>query len=162
MADWTSATKDDNQGFHTAFGDFLHTVEQMQFTTNTTSKGDITIQQTPRNELRRQGLQALIKDLVMLYGEDFDVVETKEGIVIVAENQPDGWTFSWELKSTIKSLNFDPFLEACHWDEDQAAKAVKKARRAQERADAEAAIQAKRAAKLALAEAKARKANEDK
>lgn len=89
-----TATSKDDQASHTAFGDFLHSVEQMQFTTNTTSKGDITIQQTPRNELRRQGLQALIKDLVMLYGEDFDVVETKEGIVIVAENQPDGWTFS--------------------------------------------------------------------
>jgi hypothetical protein len=48
----------------------------------------------------------------VIYGDEFDIVETKEGIVIVAENQADDWTFSWELKSTIKALNFDPFLEA--------------------------------------------------
>lgn len=62
----------------------------MELPTNTTSKGETTIQQTPRNELRREGLNALKQDLINLYGDDFDVVETKEGIIIVAENEVDG------------------------------------------------------------------------
>jgi hypothetical protein len=30
----------------------------------------------------------------MLYGDDFDIVETESGIVLVAENAADGTTFS--------------------------------------------------------------------
>lgn len=136
----------------THFGKFLHKVEQLELNTNTTSKGETTIQQTPRNELRREGLNALKQDLVEFYGDDFDVVETKEGLVIVAENQPGEWTFSWELKNTIKSLDYDPFLEACNFDEDQAQKAIKKARREAERETKERNLAAKREAKLKLVE----------
>ena len=136
----------------TYFGEFLRKISQMELTTNTTSKGETTIQQTPRNELRREGLNALKQDLVKFYGDEFDVVETKEGIVIVAENEPGGWTFSWELKSTIKSLDYDPFLEAGNFDEDQAQKAAKKARREAERETKERNLAAKREAKLKLVE----------
>lgn len=134
----------------TKFGEFLDKISQMELPTNTTSKGETTIQQTPRNELRREGLNALKQDLIKLYGDNFDVVETKEGIVIVAENDIDGWTFSWELKSTIKSLDYDPFIEANNFDEDQAQKAAKKARREAERETKERNLAAKREAKLKL------------
>ena len=46
-----------------------------------------------------------------MYGEDFDILETKEGIVIAAENEPGEFTFSWELKSTIKSIDYDPLKQ---------------------------------------------------
>lgn len=131
------------------FVEFLHEIEEAVLPTNETTKGDITIQQTPRNELRRKGLDALKQDLQVIYGDEFDIVETKEGIVIVAENQADDWTFSWELKSTIKALNFDPFLEAGNWDEDQAAKRAKKERIATERAAKEKALAEKRAKAMA-------------
>ena len=35
----------------TKFGEFLNKISQMELPTNTTSKGETTIQQTPRNEL---------------------------------------------------------------------------------------------------------------
>ena len=75
-----------------AFVRFLQEVENNNFETNTTATGLKTIQQSTRNELRKQGVKALKEDLNKLYGEYFDIVETKEGIVIVAEN--DEFTFS--------------------------------------------------------------------
>lgn len=84
-----------------------------------------------------------------MYGKDFDIVETKEGIVIVAENEPGNFTFSWELKSTIKSLDYDPFMEANNFDEEQASKAERKMRREQEKAAKIAEIAAKREKKMA-------------
>ena len=69
------------------------------------------------------------------YGGEFDIVETKDGIVIVAENEPNDYTFSWELKSTIKSIDYDPFIEASAFEEDMADKdARRQAREAQKAA----------------------------
>ena len=76
------------------FKKFLHKVEDAEFEQNTTITGTTTIQQTSRNNLRREGLAALKEDLIMLYGDDFDIVETESGIVLVAENAADGTTFS--------------------------------------------------------------------
>lgn len=78
----------------TYFADFLHTVEQTQFETNTTATGIVTIQQTPRNQLRKAGIEALKRDLEQIYGDEFDIVETKEGLIIIAENEPGDFTFS--------------------------------------------------------------------
>ena len=86
---------------------------------------------------------------MQMYGKEFDIVETKEGIVIVAENDPGNFTFSWELKSTIKSLDYDPFMEANYFDEEQASKAERKMRREQEKAAKIAEIAAKREKKMA-------------
>lgn len=76
------------------FSEFLHEIESASYPTNTTSTGTVTIQQTLRNQLRRKGQIALLEDLKALYGDEFDIVETKDGIVIVAENEAGDFTFS--------------------------------------------------------------------
>lgn len=78
----------------TNFATFLHQVEQQSFETNVTAKGVTTIKQTPRNELKRAGVEAFKQDLIDAYGDEFDVVETADGIVIVAENEPNNFTLS--------------------------------------------------------------------
>lgn len=130
----------------TNFSDFLHEVEKTEYPTNTTSTGNVTIQQSIRNELRKKGVAALKADLQWLL-EDFDIVETKEGIVIVAEN--DDFTFSWELKNTIKSIDFDPFMEANAYDESLAEKESKKRKAEEEKKQKLEQINKKREAKLA-------------
>ena len=113
----------------TNFGKFLsERIENpdtaVEILTNTTANGMVTIQQTQRNQLRKEGLQAFKQDLIDWYGsEGFDVVETKEGIVIVAEaaarNDDDGdggYTFSWEIKPTIKNLDYDHFIESNNFE----------------------------------------------
>lgn len=99
-------------------------------------------------------MAALKTDLTALYHDvaGFDVVETKEGIVIVAEN--DEFTFSWEIKSTIKSLDYEPFEEANAYDDEVAAKAAKKAAKAEAAAAKAAETARRRAAKVAEAEAR--------
>jgi hypothetical protein len=74
--------------------------------------------------------------------------------VLVAENAADGTTFSWELKSTIKSVDYDPFLDADKWEAKCEAVAAKKARIAKEKAEKAELLAAKRAAKLAEVAAK--------
>ena len=136
--------KDDLQ-----FGKFLEEVTTKSFETNTTATGTVTIQQSARNSLRKQGVEALKHDLELMYGEQFDILETKEGIIIAAENEPGEFTFSWELKSTIKSIDYDPFIEANNFDEEVAMKEEKKLRREQEKATKLKMLEEKRAKKLA-------------
>lgn len=76
------------------FGKFLQEVAETEYETNTTATGTVTIQQSTRNALRKKGVEALKHDLELMYGEEFDVLETKEGIVIAAENEPGEFTFS--------------------------------------------------------------------
>lgn len=76
------------------FSEFLRKVEQTEFQTNTTATGTNTIQQSQRNVLRKEGVAAFKADLMDMYGDEFDVVETKDGIVIVAENEPGDFSFS--------------------------------------------------------------------
>lgn len=136
--------KDDLQ-----FGKFLEGVANESFETNTTATGTVTIQQSARNLLRKQGVEALKHDLELMYGEQFDILETKEGIIIAAENEPGEFTFSWELKSTIKSIDYDPFIEANNFDEEMAMKEEKKLRREQEKVAKLKMLEEKRAKKLA-------------
>lgn len=82
------------------------------------------------------------------------MLETKDGLVLVAENEPGEWTFSWELKSTIKSLDYDPFIEANNYDEEVASKQEKKLRREQEKEAKLKLLEEKRAKKLAEIERK--------
>ena len=143
----------------TNFGKFLsERIENpdtaVKILTNTTANGMVTIQQTQRNQLRKEGLQAFKQDLIDWYGnEGFDVVETKEGIVIVAEAAADdddgGYTFSWEIKPTIKNLDYDPFIEANNFEEDKANKAQKKARQQAENEAKNARLIKKREERLA-------------
>lgn len=85
----------------------------------------------------------------MLYGAQFDIVETKDGIVIAAENEPGDFTFSWEIKSTIKALDYDPFVEASNYDEAQAQKIKRKQDKEDEKRAKVAALEEKRAKRLA-------------
>ena len=141
----------------TNFGKFLsERIENpdtaVEILTNTTPNGMVTIQQTQRNQLRKEGLQAFKQDLIDWYGsEGFDVVETKEGIVIVAEATADdgGYTCSWEIKPTIKNLDYDPFIEANNFEEDKANKAQKKARQQAEKEAKNARLIKKREERLA-------------
>lgn len=45
------------------FKEFLKTVENTEYATNTTATGALTIQQSIRNELRKEGVAALKADL---------------------------------------------------------------------------------------------------
>ena len=143
-----------NTEYNPKFSEFLRMVEETEYETNTTATGALTIQQSARNELRKIGVAALKADLEWLYGEEFDVVETKEGIVLVAENKPGDFTFSWELKNTIKSLDYDPFIQASNYEEAVAEKAEKKARVEAEKAERAQKLEENRAKKLAEIEAK--------
>ena len=143
-----------NTEYNPKFSEFLRMVEETEYETNTTATGALTIQQSVRNELRKVGVAALKADLEWLYGDEFDVVETKEGIVLVAENEPGDFTFSWELKNTIKSLDYDPFIQASNYEEAIAEKAEKKARVEAEKAERAQKLEEKRAKKLAEIEAK--------
>ena len=143
-----------NTEYNPKFSEFLRMVEETEYETNTTATGALTIQQSVRNELRKVGVAALKADLEWLYGDEFDVVETKEGIVLVAENEPGDFTFSWELKNTIKSLDYDPFIQASNYEEAIAEKAEKKAKAEAEKAERAQKLEEKRAKKLAEIEAK--------
>ena len=64
-----------------------------------------------------------------MYGDELDILVTKEGIVFVIENEATGYTISWELKNTIKALDYDPFEAANTYDDEVAEKAAKAAAR---------------------------------
>ena len=70
-----------------AFKDFLHKLEQLPLEVKEKTNGTATIQQTTRNILREEGVAALLADLTALYGDEFDIVETADGIDFVAENE---------------------------------------------------------------------------
>jgi hypothetical protein len=76
------------------FSKFLSMVAETEFETNTTATGTATIQQSARNELRKRGVEALIHALKLLYGDDLDILETRDGIIFAAENEPGDFTFS--------------------------------------------------------------------
>ena len=88
-----------------AFKSFLHKMEEDKLEVKEKANGTATIQQTTRNKYREEGVAALLQDLISLYGDEFDIVETADGICFVAENILSDITITWELKSTIKSLN---------------------------------------------------------
>lgn len=52
-----------NTDYQSQFGAFLHQIETTNYSTNTTATGALTIQQSTRNELRKQGVAALKADL---------------------------------------------------------------------------------------------------
>lgn len=50
--------------YKSKFADFLAKIETTSYPTNTTSTGSNTIQQSIRNELRKEGVSALKEDLI--------------------------------------------------------------------------------------------------
>lgn len=142
--------KIDEADYFPAFEKFADKVANTDYVVNTTSAGAQTIQQSTRNQMRKEGVAALMADLRHLYAnsDSVEMAETKDGIVLIIENNPGNFTITWELKSTIKSLDYDPFVEANSFDESNAIKASKKAAREKEKVDHQKALEAKRAAKL--------------
>lgn len=140
--------------FHSYFADFLRGVEQTEYKTNPTARGTLTIQQGIRNDLHAKGVVALREDLQNLFGSEFDVVETADGIVVVAENVPGDFTFSWEIKSTIKSLDYDPFIDASNYEAAKEQKEAKRREKENKRAMTEQNLKEKREQKLAEIAAK--------
>lgn len=78
----------------TNFGNFIKEIESANLPIKVTANGSRTIEQTPRNQMRQKGLEALFEDLQELYGDEMDLVLTNEGIVLVGENEPNDVTFS--------------------------------------------------------------------
>lgn len=136
----------------THFGKFLHDIEQTNFNFHTTVNGDVTIQQSDRNKIRSKGIEAFLTDLINWYGDDFDIVRTKEGIVVVAENEPNDFTFGWEIKCTIKSPDYDPFIQASLYEDEVKKKEEKRQQQQKEKEEKQLQIEQKRAAKLAQIE----------
>lgn len=126
---------------------FLNNVQDANYEQNTTSTGTVTIKQTLRNNIRSEGIEALLADLKWLYGDEFDILRTKEGIVFTLLMN-NGELFSWELKSTIKALDFDPYVAADMFASEQEKKISKKESRRLEMEAKELALAAKRQAKL--------------
>lgn len=140
---WEKVAVEDEDSLQ--FPGFMAKVSETEFETDTTASGTETIQQSTRNRLRKEGITALKHDLKKLY-PNIDIVETKEGIVLVCEN--DAFTFSWELKSTIKSLDYDPFIEASNFDKTNAVKEAKRNEREQAKIARAKALEIKREEKL--------------
>lgn len=135
------------------FIDFLYGLEDNELEQNTTATGITTIKQTKRNQLRAEGVKALLSDLKLIYGDDFDILQTKEGIVFTVMMN-DETLLSWELKSTIKALDFDPYIAAEMYETEQEQKSSKREARIKEEEAKRIALEAKRQAKLAEQERK--------
>lgn len=136
-----------NESKKSRFLNFIQSLESIQLPTNITAKGETIIQQTRRNELRREGLKALIEDFNEIWGDKLFILETKDGIVVATE-LIDGKIFSWETKHTIKSLDYDPFYEAKVFEEDQKMKQVKKEEREKKEQERQTKLELKRREKL--------------
>ena len=116
--------------------------------TNITASGTETVQQTIRNQWRTEGVAALVSDLKQMYGDELDILVTKEGIVFVIENEATGYTISWELKNTIKSIDYDPFIEANNFDDEEARKQLKRQHKEEERIERERRLAEARAKRM--------------
>jgi len=110
------------------FNDFLTKVENGTYETTVNARGAITIQQTIRNKLRAEGQQALFEDLKALY-PDFDCLMTADGIVFVSCNKD--FDFSFQIKCTIPSTDYNAYDEADSYEFTMKAKAEKKAQQEQ-------------------------------
>ena len=116
------------------FAQFLEKVAHNKYNVSVNARGIQSIQQTDRNKLRREGEDALFEDLLNIY-KDFDVVQTKDGICLIAHNAD--FEFTFELKACIKSTDYDPYFEADDFAEQRAEKeAAKKAKEAAKKAKA--------------------------
>lgn len=122
------------------FSDFLKKIENNTFDTTVNARGIATIQQTIRNKLRAEGQEALFEDLQDIF-TDFDCLMTKDGIVFVSHNKD--FEFSFQIKCTVPSIDYDPYFEADDYAEQEQLKAEKKKQK-----EADAKAKAERQAKL--------------
>lgn len=137
-----------------AVKDFLHKLESEPWEVKEKTNGTATIQQTTRNQLREEGVAAFFSDFITFYGDEYDIVRTADGICFAAENEIIDKTIPVMIKFEIKSVDYDPFLEADRYDQMRAEKNAKKEAREKEKANREELVRIKRAQKLAEIEAK--------
>lgn len=149
------------EGFQNKFGAFLKSLESCgEIPTNMTSSGVKTIQQAVRNKIRQQGVQALLDDFRAIYGDSAEILETEGGIVFAVETDDGkGFTLSWEIKSTIKSTDYDPFIDAANYDEKKANKEESRLRKEREQKEHEETAKRKREELLAKLEKNKSKLN---
>lgn len=75
---------------------------------------------------------------------------------MVIENEANDVTVTWELKSTIKSVDCDPFIDAQLYEDDCRNKEARAVEREAEKNAKIAALEAKRAAKIAEIQARSK------
>lgn len=111
------------------FAEFLTKVQKSTYETTVNAKGIAMIQQTVRNKLRAEGQDALYADLLQFF-PDFDCLLTAEGIIFVSHNKD--FEFSFQLKATVPSIEYDPYEAADDYAEQERIKKEKKEKKAAE------------------------------
>lgn len=109
--------------------DFLSLMKELEtrdLNTNVNVNGKITIQQTQRNALRRELVDAFYDFLI---NQGIQVFLTNDGIIMAVENQHIG-TISIETKLAFKALDYNPMDEADLYEDEQESKAIEKANKA--------------------------------
>ena len=112
------------------FLELMKDLETRDLNTNVNANGKITIQQTQRNALRRELVDAFYDFLI---DQKLDVFLTGDGIILAVENVNIG-TISIEAKLAFKALDYNPEDEADAYEDELAAKAAEKASKAKAKA----------------------------
>ena len=118
------------------FLELMADLETRDLNTNVNANGKITIQQTQRNALRKELVNAFYDYLIE---QGLDVYLTADGIILAAENEHIG-TISIEVKLAFKALDYNPADEADSYEDELAAKAEEKANKAKLKAKRIAAL----------------------
>lgn len=112
------------------FLELMKDLETRDLNTNVNANGKITIQQTQRNALRKELVDAFYDFLIE---QKLDVFLTGDGIILAVENANIG-TISIEAKLAFKALDYNPEDEADAYEDELAAKAADKASKAKVKA----------------------------
>lgn len=112
------------------FLELMKDLETRDLNTNVNANGKITIQQTQRNALRKELVDAFYDFLIE---QKLDVFLTGDGIILAVENANIG-TISIEAKLAFKALDYNPEDEADAYEDELAAKAADKASKAKAKA----------------------------
>ncbi|NCB45715.1 hypothetical protein EOM81_01745 [bacterium] len=109
-----------------SFLDLMKELETRDLNTNVNANGKITIQQTQRNALRKELVDAFFN---FLLDQGIDAYLTNDGIIMAVENEHIG-TISIETKLAFKALDYNPADEADLYEDELASKAEEKANKA--------------------------------
>lgn len=120
------------------FLELMKDLETRDLNTNVNANGKITIQQTQRNALRKELVDAFYDFLIE---QKLDVFLTGDGIILAVENANIG-TISIEAKLAFKALDYNPEDEADAYEDELAAKAADKASKAKAKAKKIASLKA--------------------
>ncbi len=76
--------------------------------TKESTLGDLMIAPSFRRKMKGALLNGFVNDLVKMVGEDGEVVKNSDGLMIVAENDDQGF-YTIQVDFKIKNLDYDPF-----------------------------------------------------